>query len=331
MLREQIFAEAMNRIAEKRLHAQQEQERRTDEILRKIPESAALERRLRTVCLSVMQVADSAQRAERLRQIQKQAAEADGMMRQILTANGYPADYLDTHYSCEKCNDSGFVNGERCSCLLHEIAVISAEQMNARSRLSLCSFDSFSMRYYDDLPQEKYDTMEKNFKLCKQYAASFSPGKSGNLFMIGGTGLGKTHLSLSIASVLLANGFTVIYDSIGNLLHTVKRELNGHGEQSGDIFNAILDCDLLILDDVGTEYDTNYACSLLYTILNDRINREKEIIVSTNLTHNELQDKYSDRIVSRMLMAEILHFYGKDIRLKQRHSRTHTGSTGGAP
>ncbi|MBQ3939893.1 MAG: ATP-binding protein [Oscillospiraceae bacterium] len=328
MLREQIFAEAMNRVAEKRLHAQQEQERRTDEILRKIPESAALERRLRTVCLSVMQIADSAQRAERLRQIQKQAAEADGMMRQILTANGYPADYLDTHYSCEKCSDSGFVNGERCSCLLHEIAVISAEQMNARSRLALCSFDSFSMQYYDDLPREEHQAMQRNLVRCRAYAESFVPGESGNLFMIGGTGLGKTHLSLSIASVLLEKGFSVIYDSVGSLLHTLEQEHFSHSEASGDTLETLLDCDLLILDDFGTEFDTSFSRSMIYTILNSRMNAQKALIVNTNLSSSEIQNSYGDRILSRLLASEILHFYGKDIRLKKR---THTGSTGGAP
>lgn len=328
MLREQIFAEAMNRIAEKRLHAQQEQERRTDEILRKIPESAALERRLRTVCLSVMQIADSAQRAERLRQIQKQAAEADGMMRQILTANGYPADYLDTHYSCEKCNDSGFVNGERCSCLLHEIAVISAEQMNARSRLSLCSFDSFSMQYYDDLPPKTRSKMGDNFEICKQYALNFMPGKTDNLFLIGPTGLGKTHLSLSIASVLLEKGFSVIYDSVGSLLHTLEQEHFSRSEASGDTLETLLDCDLLILDDFGTEFDTSFSRSMLYTILNSRMNAAKPFVVNTNLDLKEIKERYGDRILSRLISSQSLQFYGKDIR---RQTRTHTGSTGGAP
>lgn len=330
MLREQIFAEAMNRIAEKRLSAQREQERRTDEIISKIPETAALDRRLRTVCLSVMQIADGEQRAEQLRQIQKQAAEADGMMRQILTANGYPADYLDIHYSCEKCSDTGFVNGERCTCLQHEIAVISAEQMNSRSRLSLCSFDSFSLRYYDDLPQNERSAMERNFELCRQYAAGFRPGESGNLFLIGGTGLGKTHLSLSIASVLLEKGFSVIYDSVGSLLHTLEQEHFDRSEASGDTLETLLDCDLLILDDFGTEFDTSFTRSMLYTILNSRMNAAKALIVNTNLSSSEIQSSYGDRILSRLLSSEILPFYGKDIRLKKRHSRAHTGSTGGA-
>ena len=325
MLREQIFAAAMNRIAEKRLNAQLEQERRTEEVRRKIPETEALDRQLRSVCLSVMQIADDKSRAERLQQIRKQAEEADGMLRKILTASGYPADYLDIHYSCEACSDSGFVNGERCSCLNHEIAVISAEQMNSRSRLSLCSFDSFSLGYYDDLPQEERRTMERIFRHCRQYAADFKPGISGNLLMMGETGLGKTHLSLSIASALLEKGFSVIYDSVGSLLHTLEQEHFNRSDSSGDTLETLLDCDLLILDDFGTEFDTSFSRSMLYTILNSRMNAAKPCIVNTNLSAAEIQETYGDRILSRLLSSEVLRFYGKDIRLKKRQTRTHTG------
>ncbi|MCR5306659.1 MAG: ATP-binding protein [Oscillospiraceae bacterium] len=330
MLREQIFAAAMNRIEDRRLRAQHEQERRTDEIMQKIPEAVTLERQLRSVCLSVMQIADGEKRAERLRQIQKQSEDANGMMRKLLLANGFPEDYLDTHYSCENCSDSGFVNGERCACLQHEIAVISAEQMNARSRLSLCSFESFSLRYYDDLPKEERSAMQRVFGRCRQYAEEFDPAGSGNLLMIGGTGLGKTHLSLSIASVLLEKGFSVIYDSVGSLLHTLEQEHFHHSEASGDTLETLLDCDLLILDDFGTEFDTSFSRSALYTVLNSRINAGKAMIVNTNLSSSEIQESYGDRILSRLLSSEILLFYGKDIRLKKRHSRAHTGSTGGA-
>ena len=325
MLRDQIVAAAMNRIAEKRLHAQQEQERRSEEIRRKIPETEALDRSLRAVCLSVMRIADSEQRAEQLRQIQKQSEEADGMLRTILTANGYPADYLDLHYTCEQCSDTGFVNGERCACLQHEIAVISAEQMNSRSRLSLCSFDSFSLRYYDDLPAEEKAAMKRNLAVCKKYAAEFAPGTSGNLMMMGATGLGKTHLSLSIASVLLEKGFSVIYDSVGSLLHTLEQEHFNRGEASEDTLETLLDCDLLILDDFGTEFSTNFSRSMLYTLLNSRMNAAKPCIVNTNLTTAEIQENYGDRILSRLLTAEVLRFFGRDIRLRKSHSRTHTG------
>lgn len=325
MRREQIFAAAMNRIEEKRLRARAEQERRTDEIIRKIPETAAIERQIRSVCLSVLQIADDKNRAERVEQIRKQTEEADAMMRKILTANGYPADYLDLQFSCSECNDSGFVNGKRCRCLNHEIAVISAEQMNARSRLSLCSFDSFSLRYYDDLPQEQRRTMERILQHCRQYAEDFTPGVSGNLLMMGETGLGKTHLSLSIASVVLEKGFSVIYDSVGSLLHTLEQEHFRDGGSSGDTLETLLDCDLLILDDFGTEFDTSFTRSLLYTILNSRMNAAKPCIVNTNLTAAEIQGTYGDRILSRLLSSEVLRFYGKDIRLKKRQSRTHTG------
>lgn len=325
MLREQIFAAAMNRIDANRLRAREEQERRTDEILRKIPEAVEVERQLRSVCLSILRIKGNEERSECLQQIRKQTDDANTMMRRILTENGYPADYLETHYSCTKCCDSGFVGGERCDCLQHEIMMITAELMNKRSRLSLCSFSTFSLAYYDDLPPDEYTAMKWNYVRCKQYAANFTPGLSGNLFMVGGTGLGKTHLSLSIASVVLEKGFSVIYDSVGNLFHALEQEYFNRDEAYDDTLETLLDCDLLILDDFGTEFDTSFSRSQLYTILNSRINSAKSFIVNTNLTEKELQDKYGDRILSRLISSESLYFCGKDIRLKKRQSRTHTG------
>ena len=318
MLREQIIAQALNRISEKRLHARQEQEHHTEEILRKIPEAVTWERQLRTVCSSLLQITDDEKRAERLEQIKKQTEDANTMMQRILTANGYPADYLDTHYSCEKCGDSGFVEGNRCECLKHEIAAISAEQINSRSRLALSSFDSFSLQYYEDLPSSQYHEMEQIYKVCREYASGFSPGISGNLFMFGGTGLGKTHLSLAIASEVLQKGFSVIYDSVSDLFYLLKKELFGRDNSNSELYESVLDCDLLILDDIGTEYDTEYSCSLLYSILNSRLNAAKSFVLNTNLSHDELLDRYSDRIVSRMVSSEVLHFRGKDIRLQKR-------------
>ena len=317
MLREQIYAKAIGRIQERRHAARREQEIRTDQIQREIPEIAELNRHLQATCSSILQSLHSEDPAARIKQIEQRSLEADAMLRQILTAYGYPADYLDVHYTCEICSDSGFTNGRPCVCLEQEIGRIGAEELNAQSRLTLSSFESFSLHYYNDLPAEQYRAMEKILRDCKAYAAEFQPLSSGNLLMIGGTGLGKTHLSLSIASVLLEQGFSVIYDSVGNLLHTLEREQFGRGETS-DTLSLLLECDLLILDDFGTEFDTSFTRSMIYTLLNSRINSARPMIVNTNLSHADIQERYGDRILSRLLFAsKILHFYGRDIRMQK--------------
>lgn len=315
MYQEEIYNEAINRIQSRRRRAQQEQEMRTDRIRAEIPETAELDTQLRTVCLSILRTLGRADNAAKLKEIEKHTKEADMMLRQILTAHGYPADYLDLHYTCKDCNDTGFVGGKPCKCLTQEIGAVGAERLNAQSQLSLCSFSTFSLAYYRNLPPEQFQVMERIYQQCRSYAEQFDPYRSGNILMIGNTGLGKTHLSLSIASVLLEKGYGVIYDSAGNLLQKLEDE--HFGRAPGNTLPMLLECDLLILDDFGTEFSTNFSRSIIYTIFNSRINASRPMIVNTNLPKDSLQELYGSRILSRLFSACIMQFYGKDIRLQK--------------
>lgn len=325
MVKEQVYAAAVSNLQTRRLTAQQQQQSRSDQIRREIPETAELDRQLRTVCMSLLQAMGTENSAARIKAIERQSTEADAMLRQLLTAHGYPADYLDIHYTCACCNDTGFTDGKPCKCLTAEIGRVAAEQFNANSQLALSSFQTFSLHYYSDLPTEQYQVMERILQTCKQYAADFSPERAGNLLLLGNTGLGKTHLSLAIANELLQKGHSVMYDSVGSLLHILEREqFRRGGEQSEqDTLSAVLTCDLLILDDFGTEFDTSFSRSMLYTILNGRISAHKPVIVNTNLNHQEIRERYGDRILSRLLTeSNNMLFYGKDIRIqKKRKSR----------
>ena len=162
--------------------------------------------------------------------------------------------------------------------------------------------------------------MEQIFLRCRSYAEHFETLSSPSLLMHGGTGLGKTHLSLAIASVLLQRGFSVVYDSAGELLHRLEREHFGKSgsESSEDSMDTVLSCDLLILDDFGMEFDTSFSRAQIYTIINSRMNARRPIILNTNLTTAQLQERYGDRILSRLLTWDFMHFCGKDIRLKKR-------------
>ena len=318
MQKEQIYNAAVARIDTRRLNARLEQERRTDEIMRKIPEAVELDRQLRSVCMRIFDAAGKEDRDKRLAAIQKQTAEADQILRQILVANGYPADYLDIHYTCPICNDTGFHEGRRCECLQREISAISAEAINQESQLSLSSFSTFSLSYYDDLSPEEQRSMRSIFQSCQSFASEFTPMQSGSILMHGATGLGKTHLSLAIASVVISRGYTVIYDSTGALLHKLEQEHFGRGKPDEDTLGTVLECDLLILDDFGTEFDTSFSRAQIYTILNSRMNARRSTIVNTNLTYKQLNERYGDRIVSRLLTWESMPFLGEDIRKKKR-------------
>ena len=154
--------------------------------------------------------------------------------------------------------------------------------------------------------------MREIFEYCRCYADDF--GKcSDSLFMHGATGLGKTHLSLAIANVVVEKGFEVIYGSAQNLLSSLEREKFGGG--SGEMEKELLDCDLLIIDDLGSEFSTQFTVACIYNIINTRINLGKPVIISTNLTGEELEAKYTQRITSRIIGSYVsLLFIGKDIR-----------------
>lgn len=315
MYQEEIYNEAISRIKSRRLRARQEQEQRTDQIRAEIPETAELDRQLRSVCMSILRTLGREDNSERLKAIENHTKQADMMLREILEAHGYPADYLDLHYTCKMCNDTGFVAGRPCKCLKQEIGAVGAERMNAQSQLALCSFSTFSLSYYRSLPTEQYQVMERIYQQCRSYAENFELHRSGNILMIGNTGLGKTHLSLSIASELLAKGYGVIYDSAGSLLQKLEDEHFGRAE--GNTMPMLLECDLLILDDFGTEFGTNFTRSMIYTIFNSRINASRPMIVNTNLSKDSLQELYGSRILSRLFSACIMQFYGRDIRLQK--------------
>ncbi|MBQ8016279.1 MAG: ATP-binding protein, partial [Clostridia bacterium] len=228
-----------------------------------------------------------------------------------------------TPYTCKKCNDSGFYEGYACECrkeLLKETAKLELSNISPSNK---CSFDNFSTDYYPSpidaalgvSPQKR---MASILEYCKCYADDFD-SDSESLYMHGATGLGKTHLSLAIANVVAANGYRVIYDTAQNIFSSLEKEkfsYSGNGEREKEI----LDCDLLIIDDLGSEFSTQFTTAAAYNIINTRMNRSKPVIISTNLTETELEAKYSQRVTSRIIGNYVsLLFLGKDIRqLKKR-------------
>ena len=321
MHQQDFYAQAAANIAKRRQQARLQQEQRIDAIRAEIPETVEIDRQLRSACQSVLQIAQSGRdRAAELAALQQQSLEAQKMLGQVLVAHGYPADYLDLHYTCTICNDTGLHQGVHCQCFQRELGRLGAEQLNAQVQLPLTRFETFSLEYYQKLPKEQFAAMQHIFVTCKKYAEEFTL-TAPSLLMIGKTGLGKTHLSLAIASVLLERGFHVIYDSAGNLLRRLEREQFGREPASShtDTMSLLLDCDLLIFDDFGTEFDTNFTRSAIYSILNGRFSAGKPMIINTNLTHEEIQNRYGDRIVSRLFASCIgMAFCGEDVRLQKR-------------
>lgn len=234
--------------------------------------------------------------------------------RELLLKSGYPADYCDIKYHCEKCSDTGYVGIDICECLKKEIVKASLELSGLYSLTESQSFDTFSLDYY-----EKNDKiiMSRNLSILKSFAQSFEPGASDSFLFIGGTGLGKTHLSTSVARAVIERGAYVVYESAIMLFAEFEAEQFGRRGLSGEDVDTekYLDCDLLIIDDLGCEMTNQFTLSRLYNILNTRMIKHKSTIISTNLSQNDLRKRYSDRVTSR-IFGELkpLLFSGSDIR-----------------
>lgn len=239
----------------------------------------------------------------------------------LLTDAGLPADYLDDIFSCDKCRDEYFVDGKMCDCYKKELRATAYERLNASSRLKPTSFDDFDLKYYSDEPDDALgesprEHMSDVLAYVKRYASEIRTRRDSLLFT-GGTGLGKTHLSLAVAKEAVDSGLGVIYDSVPSLMMKLENERFGRGDEG--FSDAVCSCDLLVLDDLGAEHNTASTRTFLYTIVNSRIMAALPTIISTNLSVSELSEHYSDAVYSRLTGDYTpIRFYGSDIRLKKK-------------
>ena len=234
--------------------------------------------------------------------------------RELLKSLGYPEDYTEPQYTCKKCSDSGFVGTAMCSCFREMLIKENIKSSGIGKLIERQSFENFSLAGYD---ADVRELMEKNLNAAKSFAENFG-GEEKNLLLIGPTGTGKTHISTSIAKVLIEKGVEVLYDSAQNIVSAFEKDKfkSGYGayEPEGTKY---LECELLILDDLGTEFISQFTVSCLYNLLNTRMNKGLATVISTNLSPVELSEKYEDRIYSRIVGQDsrILLFKGGDRRL----------------
>lgn len=296
-----VYEKAQRRFDERKRNNRYTEDSRREEIYRVIPEFADLDVALaQTMSISIQAVAEKAPDSkEIIRRAMQRNQEIQAQMARLLEEHGYPRDYMDRIYSCPKCRDSGAdENGRRCECFSQLLKVAAAEEFNAASNLKLCRFEDFDLSLYPDddmtpLKKSSRAIMERNLKFCREFAENFS-GKGSGILMSGLTGLGKTHLSLSIANEVIQRGCSVMYNSAPEVLSELERESFGRSDK--DVMPTITSCDLFILDDLGAEYKSERVQTFLYEILNARLNKDLPTIVNTNIPINSIQSQYPDRI-----------------------------------
>ncbi len=245
----------------------------------------------------------------------------DGKREALLAQNGFSADALTPKFFCPVCHDTGRVNGCVCACIDVLIRQMRQEEINNTSPLSLCSFETFSLNKYPDIVVPALGVtarahMGAIFTYCKAYAQNFEPHAT-SLYLCGFAGLGKTHLALSIAREVLGKGYDVIYASAQDAFDRMEKEKFSGG---GTTMETMCSAELLILDDLGTEYISPYVSACLYNLVNTRVNRRLPTIYTSNIVDDKsLARRYTEKIVSRLLgNCEELTFCGEDIRLQNK-------------
>ena len=301
-----------------------EQDQRREEVYQKVPQIRQIEDEISSQavrCARKLLDGDTNAKEELKQHIEDLREQKEV----LLSAFGFPADYMEMHYACPECQDTGYVDGRKCRCFKKEEIRLLYSQSNIEEVLLRENFDSFSYEYYDDrvvIPEIQMtvaDYMRQVHTWCKEYVENFEK-KGGNLIFTGSTGVGKTFLTNCIAKALIDQYQSVIYLSSNDLFDVFSKNKFHYDteEEMKDMYQYILDCDLLIIDDLGTELNNAFVSSQLFYCINERMNMNRSTIISTNLSLTQLRDSYTDRVTSRIMRYRIIPLYGRDIRLLKR-------------
>lgn len=301
-------------------------EKRKREIEEKLPEALELERNIGKLCieLSISAFKDIENREAHLKNLREKITDLRVKKSELLASHGYSIDYLELHYKCPKCKDTGFIIREKCSCFKQKLIEIYYKNSDLNELIKNNNFDNFCIDYFSprksgDEPESPRKNMEKIVSTSMNFIRNFDTINE-NLLFFGGSGTGKTFLSNCIAKDLLDKGYLVVYRTAEELIKNLRQIRFENNDQLEDL---IINCDLLIIDDLGTEQINDFSKTELFNLLNKKLLKEKKMIISTNWTLEGLLKNYSERISSRLLgNFSLCKFYGDDIRIKKNLSKS---------
>ncbi len=307
------YNQARAEIEERRHNAVETANERNRALAEESPEIAKIDDELSKTGLLLLKVACDGGDIDTVRRRNEELMQKRGA---LLESLGYPSDYTTPHYTCKFCSDSGFIDTKMCVCLKQLLITKNIKSSGMGHLIEKQSFDNFDLDFYRG-NREQYDRMAANVRIARSFAANFAK-KRGNLLIIGNTGTGKTHISTAIAKDIISQGYDVLYDSVQNILSDFETDKFRSGYNTSEqASEKYLECELLIIDDLGTEFITQFSISALYNLLNTRQNKGLSTIISTNLSAPELAARYEGRIYSRIVGSDytVLKFEGKDHRI----------------
>ncbi len=303
-----------------RFENEHEHKRRREEIEKKLPSVMNLEREINRLCikLALNNLKTEKEKDTSLELIKEKITDLKMRKFELLVSNNYDSDYLKPIFTCEKCKDTGFIGPTKCSCYNQKLVYVYYKNSELEKILTKENFDNFKFSYFSNLTNEKFRiSPQKNIqeisKKAMYYVQSFNSSNE-NLLFYGTPGTGKTFLSHCIARELLNQGHFVLYKTAQNLFEDLKEIRLSNNRKLEDL---LINCDLLIIDDLGTEHINNFTRTDLFNLINKKLLLKKKMLISTNYSLNDLSSYYSDRIISRLLgNFTIFRFYGDDLRIK---------------
>lgn len=319
---EQILRRARQRLEQAKAERERENEAHRKIAYERYPRLAEIDRELRLTMTSLMANAmrNGDDPTQAINAIREKNLALQNEREWILEAGDFEEGYLDDLPVCSKCGGSGYCGSQMCSCLKELCRQEQKKELTSLLHSGKESFDSFRTDVYPDtylpnLGTSPRQLMQSNFNICRKYAQNFS-SDSGSLLFSGATGLGKTFLSACIARQVADRGFSVVYETAGKLFADFEAEKFGSAsEENRGKTRKYLDCDLLIIDDLGTEMTTQFTISALYTLINTRMMENRSTIISTNLADTEIESRYNPQIASRIIGTfRLIQFAGEDLR-----------------
>ena len=327
-----ILTRAEARLKQAQRAHQQDQARRRAEIYRALPRTAEIDRQLRQTAPRILAAAlrQGLGQEEALAALRRENLALQDEEAALLDQAGYPPDALEETPYCPLCNDRGWRGAAMCDCLKDLCRQEQIAELSSLLDLGDQSFDTFRLDYYDrqtwpEFHRSPRENMEFIFDVCSSYARKFGRFYFRNLFLTGAPGLGKTFLSACIARTVSESGFSVVYDTAVNIFTRFEEQKFARDRleagEAKDETRRYLGCDLLILDDLGSELSTPFVQSALYTLINTRLTADKRTVISSNLTMDQVRARYTPQIASRLEGEyRVLPFYGEDIRLLRKQT-----------